>query len=283
MTTTTYEQQVLQDTPERVLPFLRSIATKVEIRMAMHSAGYTDDEHRAGWKLLLAATGYSPSPAPVTADAKARAAIAELDSMDESLYRRTRAAFGRLHPEQDKFVFAGIGPGQGAAAVVAVSKLLERLDALNNSPERASTREADRAALATLAQRGIDSALFDKLRELLAIAQSAEPIENPTAKAKDSESREQALRDLLAWYKDWSETARAVIQRRDYRIQMGLSKRRQSEDPEPPAPGPQPSPSPGTQPVTSPGTQPVALSVTQPVTSPVTSQGNSSSNRQASV
>ncbi len=227
---------------ERVLPFLRSIATKLEIRLAMLNAGYTDEEQRVGRKLLLAATGYSQGPAPATADAKARAAIAELDHADESVFRRIHAALGRLYPEQDMFVFAGIGPGQGAAAVVSVSKLLERLNALDNSAERADTREADHEALATLAQRGIDAAALKKLRELVAIAQMAQPIETLDVTAKDSESREQALRDLLVWYKDWSETARAVIQRRDYRIIMGLSERRRREEPEPPSSQPEPAP-----------------------------------------
>jgi hypothetical protein len=247
---TTVGSEYLQDTPQRALPFLRSIATKLEIRLAMLNAGYTDEEQRVGWKLLLAATGYSQGPAPATADAKARAAIAVLDQADESLFRRMHAALGRLHPEQDKFVFAGIGPGQGAAAVVSVSKLLERVDALDNSAERAATRDADHAALATLAQRGLDAAAFNKLRELVAIAQTAQPIETLAVTAKDSESREQALRDLLVWYKDWSETARAVIQRRDYRIMMGLSKRRRSEEPEPPSPQPEPAPAPAPAPAT---------------------------------
>ena len=274
MANSTYEQQVLQDTPQRVLPFLRSIATKLEIRLAMCNAGYTDDEQRVGWKLLLAATGYSPAPSPVTADARARAAIAELDALDESLFRRIRAPLARLHPEQAAFVFAGIAPGQGAAAVVSVSKLVERLEALKDSPERAATREADHAALATLAQRGIDDALLTKLSELVAIAQMAEPIESAATTAKNSESREQALRELLAWYKDWGETARVVIRRRDYRIMMGLSKRRQSEDPEPPAPEPQPSPSPVVQPLPvvqpSPAMQPMAASLTAAVPASMT-------------
>jgi hypothetical protein len=240
MTTSTYEQQVLQDTPERVLPFLRSIATKLEIRMAMSNAGYSDEEQQVGWKLLLAATGYSAAPEPVTADAKARAAIAELDAQDESLFKRIHAALGRLHPEQDGFVFNGIGPGQGAAAVVSVSKLLERLDALKGSPKREATREADHAAIATLTQRGIDDALLAKLKELVAVAQMAQPVENVVMTAEETAVREQALRELLTWYKDWSETARAVIRRRDYRIMMGLAKRRQADDSDSPAPEAQP-------------------------------------------
>lgn len=93
-----YEQQVLQDTPQRALPHLRSITTKLEIRTTLYNAGYSDDEHRTGWKLLLAATGYSPSPTPNAADTKARATISELDTTDESLLRRVHAALGRLQP-----------------------------------------------------------------------------------------------------------------------------------------------------------------------------------------
>ena len=42
------------------------------------------------------------------------------------------------------------------------------------------------------------------------------------------EEREEALRELRAWYKDWSETARAVIGRRDHLILMGLAHRKRS-------------------------------------------------------
>jgi hypothetical protein len=54
--------------------------------------------------------------------------------------------------------------------------------------------------------------------------------------------RDQALRDLRAWYKDWAETARAVITRRDHLLLMGLGKRRSRGEEEPEAPAPAPTP-----------------------------------------
>lgn len=38
---------------------------------------------------------------------------------------------------------------------------------------------------------------------------------------------------LRAWYKDWAQTARAVIIRKDYLIMLGLSKRRRSQTVDP--------------------------------------------------
>jgi hypothetical protein len=82
------------------------------------------------------------------------------------------------------------------------------------------------------------------LRDLLRIAQTAQP---PTYAANGAlDAQDAALRALSAWYRDWSETARAVIHRRDYLLMLGLSQRKSTpadssddgNDPEP-APAPQ--------------------------------------------
>ena len=39
-------------------------------------------------------------------------------------------------------------------------------------------------------------------------------------------SQAAAKNALYGWYREWSETARSVITRRDYLIRMGLSKRK---------------------------------------------------------
>ncbi len=217
--------RALQDTPARALLLLRAISTKAEIRVVMQGAGFTEAENDLGWKLLLEAAGSTAGPLPVSTDEKARAAIAELDGWDESGFRRIHAALERLHPEQDQFVFAGLEPSRGPGAVVSVSTLLDRLDALERSPARALTRDADAKALATLAQRGIDPALRTHLRELVQSVQGngARP---PAPERATPEVRTQALQDLFLWFKDWSETARAVIHRRDYLVYMGISKRK---------------------------------------------------------
>jgi hypothetical protein len=229
MKTISYEQQILEETPAKVIPFLRAVATNKEIRAAMHQCGYTEEEQARGWQLLLAATGYVPTGYGTTDDDNARAAIAELDAWDESGFRRVHAALGRLHPDQDAFVFAGLDPAQGASAVVSVATLLDRLDALESSPDRAATRDADRAAIATLARRGIDAAVRAHLHAVVKTAQTAKlpvPADTPPVVA----DRQNALCDLRAWHKDWAETAHAVIRRRDQLILMGLAKRRTAKD-----------------------------------------------------
>lgn len=227
---------VLEETPERVLQFLRALTTKKEIRTILASCGYTEAEQAEGWKLLLDVSGYNSAPDgfPVTDDQKAREAIAELDAWDSSGFRRIHAALGRFHPEQDAFLFAGIEPGTGAAAVVSVSMLLDRIDALESSPDRVATRDADLAAVATLTKRGIDKNLRDKMRGLVAIAKEAKPpIVTP---APSPDEREEKLVKLHTWFSDWSETARAVVTRRDYLVLMGFAKRKRAKSSDEPTP-----------------------------------------------
>jgi hypothetical protein len=211
------------------LPFLRALATKVETRATLAGCGYTEEEQAYAWKLLLASSGYVPAPMPTTDDERARAAIVELDAWDEPGFTRIHAALARLHPEQDTFVFAGIEARDGANSVVSVATLLDRLDALQNAPEREPTRTADREALETLRKRGITPAERARLREQVAMAQRAITPVVPLPEPEQLEQRMQTLRELRAWYVDWSTTARSVIRRRDHLILMGLGKRSSSK------------------------------------------------------
>lgn len=223
---TEYEKRVLAATPGKALAFLRGVATSVEIRAVLFGAGYTQQEQELGWSLLHKATGYVPPLASPTDDAAARAAMAELDQWDEPGFRRISAALERLHPAQHEFVFAGLEAAQGVGAVVSVTTMLARLDQLEGAPERKATRAADKAAIATLTARGITPELRSNLRSLVGVATTAvtpEPPSDPAVHERDA-----ALTELRAWYKDWSETARAVITRKDYLIRLGLSKRRSS-------------------------------------------------------
>ncbi len=109
--------------------------------------------------------------------------------------------------------------------MVSVSTLLDRLDALENAPEREATRAADRAALETLRKRGITPAERARLRETVALAQRATTPVVPLPEPEQQKHRIETLRELRAWYIDWSSTARSVIRRRDHLILMGLGKR----------------------------------------------------------
>jgi hypothetical protein len=221
--------------PGRVLTFLRAAATKLEIRVALFGAGYTTEEQDEGWRLLHKACGHVPGVASPSDDAAARAAIAEIDAWDEPGFRRIGAALGRLHPEQQAFVFAGIEAARGAGSLLAVATLLERLDQLEKGRQGAgggagsrAAVAADRAAIATLTARGITPEVRGRLRELVKVAQTAQAPVFPTDAT--AAEREAALLELRAWYADWSETARAVIQRRDYLVMLGLTQRKVSKD-----------------------------------------------------
>jgi hypothetical protein len=225
MSTKTYQQIQLENTPARAILFLRAIATDQGIRSAMFCAGYNDLEQAEGWRLVHAASGYSEPESTTNdaADTAVRQAIADLDNWDESGFRRAHAALERLHPEQDAFVFNGLEASRGPTAVLGVAKFLDRLDTLEKGSE------AERAAIATLTQRGITPVVRQQLRELITVAQTANPVQprpvNPT-----TEAEQQSLEALFAWYKDWSETARAVIRRRDQLILLGLAKRKSHKD-----------------------------------------------------
>jgi hypothetical protein len=152
----------------------------------------------------------------------------ELDNWDEDGFRLVRAALTRKHPAQAEFVLSGLAPATGAGAVLSVKNLLDRLDALESSPDRQPTREADRAALATLEKRGLGAAERTRLRGLVQAAQAASPVD-PTDAAGDEAAQTKYLAELTAlrgWFVEWAELARVAVKRKDYLIRLGLAKRK---------------------------------------------------------
>ncbi|MCS6901822.1 MAG: hypothetical protein RMJ98_18940, partial [Myxococcales bacterium] len=188
--------------------------------------GYSEADHEEGWSLLHKVSGHRPVAAPSTPpDNAIRSAINTLDAWDEDGYRLVRAALARRFPEQLRFVLEGLAPVRGTGAVLSVKNLLDRLDALETSPDRASSREQDLAAIAAIAAKGLSREERARLRALVSTAQglmapgapASEPVCPPVL---------QDLQDLKAWYVEWAETARVAIKRRDYLIRLGLAKRK---------------------------------------------------------
>lgn len=226
---TTPSQTVLEQAPGRVLTFLRGIYQNPVIHALLAQAGYTPEDHRQGWERLLEASGYrAGQPAPTVGGSPAFDAMTTLDAWDEDGFRRIRSALTRLHPEQAAHVFAGkLVASTGPSAVVGVATLLSRLDDLENGKKRAATRMKDHAALETLAKRGIDKAERARLRKLVEAALTVD--KKPTIAVKASPTaaeRRAALVELYHWYKDWSETAKAVVKKRAHLITLGLARRK---------------------------------------------------------
>lgn len=221
-------RQVLEELPSRSLKILSALSHSSILYAALAARGYTEADHQEGWDLLLQVTGFRRPPVAAAESTAARDAAVELDAWDEPNFRLIRAALDRRHPDQSLFVFEGLSASTGAGAVLGVATLLDRLDALEKSPERKATRKADQAALDTLSKRGITAAERARLRALVATATTAAKAEEEASDAASDPAPNEALLKLHAWYGEWSEVARAVIKRRDHLIRLGLAKRKKT-------------------------------------------------------
>jgi hypothetical protein len=231
-------RRVLDETPGKAFTMLQAVGTIVPIHEALKAEGFTAAEMDAAWRLLHNICNYQ-KPADVGAiDYRVRDAIVELDAWDEPNLARISATVARLHPEQYEGVMRNLEATTGVAAVLVVERTLDRLDELEKSAD-----EKLRAVVQTLAARGYTAAERKRLRDLIAVAKSAPAL--PAVPADPDEARLPDLLALYRWYRDWSETARAVITRRDWLIRLGLANRRSSKanDQEPQSP-PQPAPAP---------------------------------------
>ncbi len=217
MTAAGVTRETLEEAPGRVLDFLFGVGKSPIARAMLAGRGYDAAEHKRGWR-LLEATGNRTAQLAFTDDEIA-AAEAELDQWDEGGIRLIHAGLTR-HPAQRQFVLNGITPATGPAAVLNVSTLMGRLDSLEADAE-------GRAALETLAKRGLPKAERTRLTELVSTAKAGTPsgLSAEQIAAEDA-SFEAALVELRTWYDEWSEIARLVIKRRDLLIRLGLAERR---------------------------------------------------------
>lgn len=222
--TVTVGAPTLEGTPVRLMILLRGIGTQKVVRETLRACGYTAKEHARGWELLHRCSGFvEGSEGEDTAVAET---IAELDAWDEPTFSIADASLKHRHPAQHAFVFQDLRASRGVAAVVGVHTFLSRLDALEASPDRAATREADHAALATLSDRGITA---DERTRVWALVRKAEALtEDATSDAKQLSAAEQTsrLRDARAFYEEWAQIARTLISRRDLLIRLGLAQRK---------------------------------------------------------
>jgi hypothetical protein len=221
-------RQTLEQTPARALTFLRAVGTSVVLRAKLAEHGYSDAEHERGWVLMQEASGQfeGPAPAPSVDDAAVQKAIADLDAWDEDGLRIVNASLRARHPAQHAFVMRGLKASTGVQAVLGVGTLLDRLDALESAPERAGTREADHAALATLAARGVGQAERARLRAKVKLAQSFAGTRGPAEQAVFERRVRRGLIEQRQWFEEWADVARSVIKRRDQLIRLGLASRR---------------------------------------------------------
>jgi len=229
--------QVLDATLDRALDFLEGVTKSPALARVLKQYGYTDRDQELGWKLYYRVRWFRDEQ--LALHNNGAAAIAEIGQQIGAIFRRSHAALGHLHPEQDGFVFLDLEPTNDVSSVGALEMFLDRLDILESSEERKKTRKSDRAALTTLAARGIDKEMRNHLRKRVKLAKAiadlpeADPM--TTAKLDQHEKDRLALR---AWYSDWAETARTLLKDRKALIRVGLARRAKRKAEKGPETGP---------------------------------------------
>jgi hypothetical protein len=203
--------------PERALSFLHGLARSPQIFTLMSARGYTEDDQKEGWALLNAILEL-PKVKLVT-DRSVRDAIVALDNWDEPWMNTARAALRRLHKPQHDAVFQDLAPSTGPAAVLGVKLFLDRLNALELGSDD------DRAALDTLARRGLNKDERDRAAALVQKATSLPNHNNHEELATLADDQRVKLKALHDWWTDWSQVARTHIKRRNYLITLGLAAR----------------------------------------------------------
>ena len=217
---------------------LRAISIKPEIMQLMTGLGYCEPEHKQGWELYLRMLGYlgaGANPVAVLPSSTAQIqALTVIDKFDEPAFKRANAALGRLHVDQLSYIFGdGLSPKTGPESVGSVQTFLDRYAALRDGTDsnRTDTRDADKAAAKTLEARNIVTPDIEKqLRAQIEIIKKPAPAPIPVQVSAPEEALQNAAIEFSTWLHDWRTTAQAGINRRDYRIMMGIAKRRVSAD-----------------------------------------------------
>lgn len=237
-------RRVLEETPNRVLTFLRGVGTQERIMIALASRGYTRADHVEGWRRLEAAGGFDPSAIDEPFSTGVAEAIAKLDEWATDNYPVIQASLRVRFPEQHFFLTTNLELERGAAAVLMVKQLCDRMDALVDAPEREDTRPEDASALQLLAQRGIGDDARRRLRVLIAAAQAAPAVDPDELQeeAAQEEAQLRALQELRVWFEEWSAIARVAVSRRADLIRLGLARRRPRSEMAEPGPVPAPAP-----------------------------------------
>lgn len=232
---TTYTQETLEATPERVTKLLTGIGALPTVRTLMGEAAMTDADIDEGRVLLLACLAAPrPKSSTDTVDAAAvRSAVAELDEWDEPAFERYEATLRRRHPSVCDYVFHNLKASTGAEAVKGVATFLSRLDAIeqHTDPERQdpAVKADDEAAIELLAKRKLDAAERTRLKGRVQVALGPTSILPAATTAQGLlEQRNTALVALRAWYDEWASTAKTVIKKRGHLIRLGLATRKKA-------------------------------------------------------
>jgi hypothetical protein len=226
----------LERAPERVSKMLRGIANNPVALAKLVERGYSAESHKEGWELLAPCHALPSAATPILVDKSTSDAIAALDEWDNQHFAIIASALARKHAAQRKALFDKLAPAEGAASVLAVETLLNRLAQLAKGT---LTKDAtkDKAANEYLVRRGYTGEVRKQLSAQVEAARALPAFSAKGGKeqAAEDEARREALAELHGWWREWATVAKKAIQRRDLLINLGLARRK------PPTPAPAPA------------------------------------------
>ena len=233
-------ERVYEATPARVVRFIINARRYTSIYRKLRARGYSSEVARVAWNWLDALGGFDSKdpdlhkPAVSEDEKLVTKAMADIDSWDEPNFRLMHGALRKAFPEQDAFLFAGdIQAAKGPMAIYGVRTVIGRLKELEDSPARKATREKDHAALARLAERGIDKAERKKVEGWLAIVGTHDDtLLGEEASGMTETQRKNTLIKLRDWFEEWSEVARVVVKKKRDLMHLGLAQQRKRKDDE---------------------------------------------------
>ena len=209
--------------------FFRAITRNPVVRGQLLARGLTDEELRNGWELYTKVFGISGlSTEPVPKNTGAADAMNELDAWDAPNFRAIGQVLSVRFPAAGAFLFEGLTAGEGPEAVSAVALFVERYKQLQRGAAPNVPAQDAQAAIALLARRLlVTPGILDRLETLVATAQRGAV---PLPVTPPDPATDEAIQAYVAWISEWREVARIAVQRRDYRIALGLAHRRQRQN-----------------------------------------------------
>jgi hypothetical protein len=210
--------ETLEQLPERAFRFLLGVARNPAARRALERHGFDAAERRRGIVLLDRVLTFVPEDEE---DAVVAGAADEIDHSDERILEQVRLSLTRFPAVRDRLLH-GIVAGTGPDSVKAVHTLLDRVDDF----ERAGT---DPEAMRHLAARGLPLAERQRLRGLVATAQSVREV---TEGGTESDY-EALLVELRDWFDEWTGFARLAITRKDLLVRLGLAEQKPRDEGDP--------------------------------------------------
>lgn len=195
-----------------------------EVARALVARGFGPAELARGWRLLMRMTdGWLDDVAPADDVPIER----RFDQWENYWMPVIDLALRTWHPEVHARVFRNLRQTSGIEAIVSVSTLVDRLDAIARPESEGGFGEEGRRALALLESRGVTPKVLDQARALMDELRCGQT--GPSAPV-DEAAFERAEEELWRWYLEWSGYVRMAVKDRRALRALGFLRHTKKKD-----------------------------------------------------